>query len=539
MIVPAPRATHLILLFLVSLSLFATAAAAAAGTNSSFVLAAAQTHRKDPLRGLSYYTGGWNISDEHYWASVGFTAAPVFAAAAVWFVVFGIALFLAGCCFCCCCTGRATSYSRACLAVSLLLLLAATAAAAVGCAVLYDGQGRFHGSTAATVDYVARQSGDTVGNLRSFTGFLETAKAVGVGPVTLPDDVKGRIDEVVAKVSAASDELARRTSSNAAKIRTGLETVRKVLIVVAAALLILAFLGLVFSLCGLEAIIYVLVFLGWILVAGTFVLCGTFLLLHNVVGDTCVAMGEWVQHPQAHTALDDILPCVDTAAATEALDRSKDVNYQLVALLNNALANVSNADTDNLPPQAASSPLYYNQSGPPVPLLCNPYTPELHDRQCAPGEVTADAAQQAWQRYVCQARVDAATGAEVCATAGRVTPSMYAQLAGAANVSYGLSHYGPALVDLADCTFVRETFRSIGADHCPGLRRHSGQVFRGMLGAAVAVMAAVMLWVAHAREQRRRREAKAVMLVRPAAPPYMFHHVEERALLQSPMRPCK
>jgi hypothetical protein len=44
-------------------------AAAAAGTNSSaFVLAAEQTHRKDPLDGFRYYTGGWNISDEHYWA---------------------------------------------------------------------------------------------------------------------------------------------------------------------------------------------------------------------------------------------------------------------------------------------------------------------------------------------------------------------------------------------------------------------------------------------------------------------------------------
>lgn len=61
--------------------------------------------------------------------SVGFTAAPVFAAATVWFVVFGIVLFVAACCFCCC-PGRASSYSRACLAISLLLLLAVTAAAA-------------------------------------------------------------------------------------------------------------------------------------------------------------------------------------------------------------------------------------------------------------------------------------------------------------------------------------------------------------------------------------------------------------------------
>jgi hypothetical protein len=95
----------------------------------------------------------------------------------------------------------------------------------VGCAVLYDGQGRFHGSTAATVDYVVRQSGDTVSNLRGFTGFLQTAKAASVGPVTLPPQVKDRIDHVVPKVSAAAAELAARTSSNAARIRDALETV--------------------------------------------------------------------------------------------------------------------------------------------------------------------------------------------------------------------------------------------------------------------------------------------------------------------------
>ncbi|RLN08081.1 hypothetical protein C2845_PM11G00770 [Panicum miliaceum] len=394
---------------------------AAARRAAPVVLLFLKTHRKDPLDGLRYYAGGWNISDEHYWAPVGFTAAPIFAAAAVWFVVFGIALFLAGCCFCCCPGGGGNAdYSRACLVVSLALLLAATAAAAVGCAVVYDGQGRFHGSTAATVDYAVRQSGDTVANLRSFAGFLETAKDAGVGPVTLPADVKGRIDDVVRKVGAAADVLAARTSSNAAKIRAALETV--------------------------------LVFFGWILVAGTFVLYGTFLLLHKIrkKGATPVSWPHYYHLPE-RTALDDILPCVDTAAATEALDRSK----------------------------------------------------------------------------------EAGGGAEVCASPGRVTPSMYAQLAGAANVSYGLSHYGPVLVALADCTFVRETFRSIGDDHCPGLRRYSGQVFRGLLGAAVGVLLAVLLWVVHARERWRRSDAKELLL---ASSPYGLP-VEERAFLKSPARP--
>lgn len=40
--------------------------------NSSFVLAAQRTHRKDPLASYNYYTGGWNISDEHYWAVCSF-----------------------------------------------------------------------------------------------------------------------------------------------------------------------------------------------------------------------------------------------------------------------------------------------------------------------------------------------------------------------------------------------------------------------------------------------------------------------------------
>jgi hypothetical protein len=105
-------------------------------------------------------------------------------------------------------------------------------------------------------------------------------------------------------------------------------------------------------------------------------------------------MDEWVAQPQgqgqSHTALDDILPCADAAVTAEALRRSKEVNYQLVSKLNQLLSNVSNG---NVPPQAGP-PLYYNQSGPPVPLLCSPYSADLSDRPCAAGEVTAADAQQ-------------------------------------------------------------------------------------------------------------------------------------------------
>lgn len=93
-------------------------------------------------------------------------------------------------------------------------------------------------------------------------------------------------------------------------------------------------------------------------------------------------MDEWIQNPTSHTALDDILPCVDTATAQETLMRSKEVTSELVNLLNEVITNVSNL---NFAPNF--TPLYYNQSGPKIPLLCNPFYPDLTDRACTAGEV--------------------------------------------------------------------------------------------------------------------------------------------------------
>lgn len=108
-----------------------------------------------------------------------------------------------------------------------------------------------------------------------------------------------------------------------------------------------------------------------------------------MVADSCVAMNEWVEHPHAHTALDDILPCVDVATAEESLNRSREVTSQLVNVVNQVITNVSN---QNFPPQM--KPLYYNQTGPLMPLLCNPYTPDLNSRPCFIGEVDFNNATQ-------------------------------------------------------------------------------------------------------------------------------------------------
>ncbi|XVE71554.1 hypothetical protein DITRI_Ditri10aG0160500 [Diplodiscus trichospermus] len=463
------------------------------GDNSSLILAEKRTQRKDPLNDFKKYTGGWNISNEHYWASVAFTAAPFFIVAAVWFVIFALCLLII-CIRHCCCQLNSYGYSRTAYALSLILLILFTVASIVGCVVLYTGQGKFHDSTTKTLDYAVSKADVTAENLRNVSDYLSAAKKISVDAVFLSPDVQKSIDDIEKKINSSATTLSSQTSKNKDKIQRGLDSMRLALIILAAVMLFLAFLGFLFSILGLQCLVYTLVILGWILVAGTFILCGVFHLLHNVAGDACVAMDEWVQNPTAHTALDDILPCVDNATAQETLLRTKNVSYQLVNVVNGVINNVVNR---NFPP--AMAPLYYNQSGPLVPVLCSPFHSNLTDRQCASGEVSLYNSSEVWKNYTCEV-----SSSGICSTPGRLTPQFYTQMSAAANVTYGLYRYGPFLVSLQDCTFVRDTFTDVNHDYCPGLRRYSQWIYIGLVIVSAAVMLSLIFWVIYARERRHR-----------------------------------
>ncbi|KAJ8536185.1 hypothetical protein K7X08_034586 [Anisodus acutangulus] len=464
--------------------------------NSSLILAAERTHRKDPLEDRKYYTGGWNISDDHYWASVAYTGAPLFIIALFWFLACGICLLLVCICCCCCRRGR-YGYSRTAYALSLIFLSAFTIAAIIGSAFLYTGQGKFHDGTKHTLDYVVQQAGSTVDSLRNVSDILAVAKHTGVNQIFLPQNVQNNIDRVDAKISSAAETLESETEKNKKDIMMILDVVRRILVIVAAVMLGLAALGFLFSILGLQVLVYILVIIGWILVAVTFILCGAFLVLHNATGDTCVAMDDWVKNPSAHTALDDIIPCVDTVTAQETLSQSKEVTYQLVGVVNRIIINVSNIN----PPSGVG----YNQSGPLVPTLCNPFNSDKTGRKCASGEVELNNATQVWRNYVCQV-----SASNVCSTVGRLTPSMYDQMTAVVNVSNGLYHSGPFLSELLDCTFLRDTLTVIHNEHCPDLGRYSKWVYVGLALVSASVMLSLICWVLYARERRHRKYTKLV-----------------------------
>ncbi|GAV80408.1 hypothetical protein CFOL_v3_23869 [Cephalotus follicularis] len=385
------------------------------GGEPPLVLAAKRTHRPDILRGFKNYGGGWDITNRHYWASVGFTGAAGFILALLWFVSFGLVLVVHHCCgWRIRIKGKGSQHLQG---ICLILLLVFTCAAAVGCILLSVGQDDFHDEVLHTLKYVVNQSDYTVQTLKNVTEYLSLAKTINVAQVFLPSDVMGDIDKLNVDLNTAADTLTEKTSENASKIRKVFNAVRSALITVAVVMLLLALLGLLLSILGHQHAIHIFIVSGWLLVAVTFILCGVFVIFKNAISDTCVAMEEWVDHPHAETALSDILPCVDQRTTNQTLVQSKKVITDIVNVVNQFIYTYANT----YPSEGNMN--YYNQSGPMMPPLCYPFDSSLEVRECGSNEVAMANASLVWQNYTCQVLESG-----LCMTVGRVTPEIYDQL---------------------------------------------------------------------------------------------------------------
>ncbi|KAM7258468.1 hypothetical protein ACFE04_014209 [Oxalis oulophora] len=147
--------------------------------------------------------------------------------------------------------------------------------------------------------------------------------------------------------------------------------------------------------------------------------------------------------------------------------------------------------------------MYFNQSGPLVPILCNPFHPDLTDRACTAGEVIFNNATLVWSGYVCQV-----SPAGICTTTGRLTLDFYNQMTTAVTLCNGLISDSPFLAELQDCTFARETFSDIYVYRCPGLRQYSRWIYVGLVMVSTTVMLSLIFWVIYGRERRHRLQAK-------------------------------
>ncbi|CAN6446057.1 unnamed protein product [Victoria cruziana] len=388
--------------------------------NGSFVLAGYRTNRPDVLNGLRRYRGGWDFTNEHYWASVIFTGFGAFAVGLIWLISFGFALVMIYGCKWKVPFGRKNRCRAKWICLSLLFVF--TCVATIGCILLSVGQNGFHNGVSHTLHFVVNQSDFTVQNLRNVSEYLSLAKTINVEQVNLPSDDQREIDKLNNELSSSADMLDEKTAENSIKVQKARNAVRGALVVMAIIMLLLSVLGLILSILRYRHAMFIFVSIGWLLVALAFVFCGAFVIVDNAITDTCVSMKEWVDNSQAESALGNILPCVDERTTNRTLYQSKEIIYKIVNVVNTAINKSSNS---NPSPQDAR---YFNQSGPPMPSLCSPFDSQLSDRQCLPEEVSFLNASLVWQDYVC-----IVTSEDICMSPGRVTPDTYQQLVTAVN----------------------------------------------------------------------------------------------------------
>ncbi|BFI41768.1 hypothetical protein MPTK2_8g02370 [Marchantia polymorpha subsp. ruderalis] len=466
--------------------------------NGSFILAANRTARRDPLDHFNKYRGGWDIQNDHYWASVGYTGLPAFIVAIIWAALglLGLLFLLCCCCFCGSRSKPEYDHGKCGYIIPIILLVFFTAVAIAGCVVLYYGQAKFNNHLEDTLDFIVRQSNSTEEGLRRVSRNLTRAAEINIDNLfTLSDADKAEIGNLNRQLNSSANTLERDTADNARDIKHYINIVRISLMVVAAVMLFLVILGLLFAACGIRSVVYLLVFLGWILVTGTWILCGIFILLNNTLGDTCVAMGEWVERPSANTTLDQILPCADPTTADLALDNSRDYTDKIITLANNGITNVANV---NFPP---GTPTYYNQSGPLVPTLCDIYgpSPDFNLLPCTPGQLSFEAAPANWSSYIC-----VADSGGICQTQGRLLNSTYRQLTTATDVGQSLFTDANFLVSVANCSFVRDTFTEIKGVYCHDLRKYCKWIWVGLILVSGGAMLSILLWMVYIRRKRYR-----------------------------------
>ncbi|KAH1098046.1 hypothetical protein J1N35_014967 [Gossypium stocksii] len=466
---------------------------------STLVLAAKRTNRPDILRHFKHYLGGWDITNRHYWASVGFTGAAGFIFAALWFVSFGLVLAVYHCCgWRINIEGKKSDHSQT---ICLVMLILFTSVAATGCILLSIGQDEFHDEALHTLNYVVNQSDYTVQILKNVTQYLSLAKTISVAQLFLPSDVMTDIDKLNIDLNTAADTLTEKTEENAVKIKRVFNAVRLALITVAAVMLILALLGLLMSILGHQHAIHIFIVSGWLLVAVTFILYGVFVIMNNAISDTCLAMEEWVENPHAETALSNILPCVDPRTTNHTLTQSKQVITSIVDVVNTYIYSIANIDL------SPDDNRYYNQSGPTMPPLCYPFDSQLQDRQCGSYEVSMANASLVWQNYMCMV-----SESGLCNTTGRITPDRFTQLVAAINESYALEHYTPPLLCLQNCDFVRDTFQNIISNYCHPLERYLKMVNAGLGLISVGVLLCLVLWIFYANRPRREEVFVKILL---------------------------
>ncbi|XP_024356685.1 uncharacterized protein [Physcomitrium patens] len=450
--------------------------------------------RRDPTNGFRKYRRGYDVKSKSYWASAIYTGVYGFSIAVAWLLL-GLLLVLAAICKLCCCRREKVQEPRSSFYYWLpRLLVLLLSLFAIGCIItLFVRNEQFHTQAFNVRDTIRASSNDATGAVRNVSSTLSEVDTLvsryGIAGLE-------RIGQTVTSLNQQAETITTEVDNTLSTLTKLINGIEIALIIILAVALFLVIAGLVTACIGWRALLFLILLLGWILTALTWVLFGLFFAVNNVASDTCQAFTEYLQAP-ANTTLDDLLPCVDLSTASSASGVAKQGVSNIIVQANGAITQIRDANTR----------IGRNTS---LPDVCNPIGPaptHIFTNSCPRGTISIGELPQAIQPYVCPEEPLSNT----CLAEGRVvTPTQGTTIRDFSQGGQSLLNIIPQVDSLTNCSFVYDTFNTIVNERCSPARRAIRNLWIPLLLLSIALTLITISWILANHRNKKERYSHTI-----------------------------
>ncbi|XP_052197097.1 uncharacterized protein LOC127804290 [Diospyros lotus] len=451
------------------------------------VSGSAVPERPDPLRQFKSYSGGYDLTNKHYWASAAFTGIHGYAVAGVWMIcglAFGGYAILKNLTGASSAVGQHSDSSYVTM-FFLILMFSLLAIVATGL-VIAANQSCLQRTRKLKATVLG--AGDTARRtIRKVTAAMDQMQKL-----LLPYDPKtadllnsthlrlGHEWRMIGKFTGKNGRIMNASIQISYIANLAVVTVNMAFLVAAIVLLLLHW----------HPGFVIIIFFCWTFTVLCWVLTGFDFFFHTFADDTCLALEDFEQNPQ-YSSLSSVLPCTNSSHADKVL-------VGIGRPVHNSIREMNSKLTEYAGVVLRIDELNENS------IVCNPFSGEPNYRympeKCSKGAIQIGDLPRFLSKFTCYQE-----NAGSCESEGRfISEASYTMIWAYSNAIQDLINIFPDLQSLIHCSFVKEAFSNMVLHQCRPFRASTRRLWYCMLSLSIVMVVWVLLWAAKAYQDRQR-----------------------------------
>ncbi|KAH7439292.1 hypothetical protein KP509_04G054400 [Ceratopteris richardii] len=437
--------------------------------------------RRDPLKSLQIYKGGFDMKDSHYWSSVAFTG--------VW--AFGMALIclttgIASAVFWSWNKGRAVKSARKshfdilpglyCFCILQFSIIAITSSGVVLWGT-YQSEKEIKKST----DIIVSEVDKVVNQIHHAVVIIK-----GTMSPLMNDLMLNTIQDACDRLNASGMDLQSSFREGKEKFYKGFKKMKTFLTCAAATIPMVILTGLVAIMKMWCRVLRMSSAVMAIVLCASWTLSGICFILSNVTTDACEAMKDYERNPE-NSSFSKVLPCLRSNEATDKLNVAKSTIKNLVGQMNGAI-DLVNGREEMMRLEYANGSF-----GITLKHFCDPFgpPPDFKAATCLANQSNFSTFETDYEKYRCAEDV-----LLHCFEANTPIPkTYYTQFIVMVSETKEVIKLLPSLYDIMTCAFIRKAFHDITANHCSALQAAFNTLWIAFASASFAMMSIQVMWV--------------------------------------------